>query len=218
MYQKQLCKAGWTGFSHIIADVSTSIATPALQRAFQIAFDYGLSENYFLDVWRTKKSLKDFDRQLHEKIIQRGSVITGDILFDEILRSIKDKNNFSDDTVERMRKEFLEIKKEFSNLLNKYPNFNDFKLSTEWTHLVKSKKPLSHTNLKIALVWRAMEMFSGHKIRDVQILSVIQLYSLKLGSLAQIGTGEGKTIIIAMLAVLLCLDGHLVDIGEKAVN
>ncbi|CAD8112044.1 unnamed protein product [Paramecium primaurelia] len=42
--------------------------------------------------------------------------------------------------------------------------------------------------------------------RPVQLLSVIELYNHqdKKGRLAQINTGEGKTLIVAMLAILLC--------------
>ncbi|MBN2676163.1 MAG: hypothetical protein JXR30_02815 [Alphaproteobacteria bacterium] len=40
------------------------------------------------------------------------------------------------------------------------------------------------------------------------------LYKSSVGTLAQINTGEGKTAITAMLAVLHALDGKKVDIGK----
>lgn len=69
-------------------------------------------------------------------------------------------------------------------------------------------------NEKIALICKAMELHSQHKIRDVQILAVLMMYNPQLhGRLSEIGTGEGKTIIIAILAVLFALDKHKVDVG-----
>lgn len=67
---------------------------------------------------------------------------------------------------------------------------------------------------KIAVVCKAMEIHSRHKIRDVQILAVLMMYHPQVsGRLSEIGTGEGKTIIIAMLAALFGLEKRKVDIG-----
>lgn len=79
--------------------------------------------------------------------------------------------------------------------------------------------PSSYSDsVKVACVWKAMEMTSKHRIRDIQVLSVMLMYESKSGRLAQVNTGEGKTIIIAMLAALLSLDGHWVDIGKFSIN
>lgn len=67
---------------------------------------------------------------------------------------------------------------------------------------------------KIAYVWKAMELASLYKVRDVQVLSVMMTYYSERGEIAQVNTGEGKTIIIAMLTALLCLDGNKVDMGN----
>lgn len=71
---------------------------------------------------------------------------------------------------------------------------------------------------KIALIWKAMEIHSGHKIRNAQILALLIMSEPKpvqssQGRLSEIGTGEGKTIIIAMLAVLFGLENQKVDVG-----
>ncbi|XP_076279535.1 uncharacterized protein LOC143208734 [Lasioglossum baleicum] len=67
---------------------------------------------------------------------------------------------------------------------------------------------------RIAVIKRAMEVTTKVKLRDVQMLSVILLlnYQQNKGRLAQINTGEGKTIIIAMIAAYRALEGHEVDI------
>ena len=71
---------------------------------------------------------------------------------------------------------------------------------------------------KLAVVKRAVEVFYQQKItpREVQILSVLLLLNSKEGHgrLAQINTGEGKTMIIAMLAVIKALEG-VVDNGKR---
>lgn len=50
--------------------------------------------------------------------------------------------------------------------------------------------------------------------RDIQILALLILYKTQdsMGRLVQINTSEGKTIIIAMLAIIKVLEGHKVDI------
>lgn len=67
---------------------------------------------------------------------------------------------------------------------------------------------------RIAVIKRAMELTAKIKLRDVQMLSIILLLKCQKdkGRLAQINTGEGKTIIIAIIAAYRALEGHQVDI------
>ncbi|CAL7962278.1 Protein translocase subunit SecA (modular protein) [Gammaproteobacteria bacterium] len=48
--------------------------------------------------------------------------------------------------------------------------------------------------------------------RDIQLLALISLLKSSTGGLAQIATGEGKTLIIAMFAAIKVIDGRQVDI------
>jgi preprotein translocase subunit SecA/LysM repeat protein len=48
--------------------------------------------------------------------------------------------------------------------------------------------------------------------RDVQLMSLLMLFKSDTGRLAQIGTGEGKSMIVSMLAAINVLSGHHVDI------
>ena len=61
---------------------------------------------------------------------------------------------------------------------------------------------------------RVIELEFNFKVRNVQIISLlICLLELnKTGLIEEIKTGEGKTIIIAFLAVIYCLKGKKVDI------
>lgn len=90
----------------------------------------------------------------------------------------------------------------------------------KWVERLKLKNAQSNVFERIAYVWRAMELASKLEVRDIQVLTVMMMYEHEpgRGHLAQVNTGEGKTIIIAMLAVMLCFDGHKVDVGRFEKN
>ena len=66
----------------------------------------------------------------------------------------------------------------------------------------------------IATMLRVVEIEFKYKIRNTQIISLLicLLDSNKNGLIEEVKTGEGKTIIIAFLAVIYCLQGKKVDI------
>lgn len=78
--------------------------------------------------------------------------------------------------------------------------------------LLKVKPPSIHE--QIAVLMRAFKLFKKYEPRPIQILSLLLLLnpSEGQGRLAQINTGEGKTTIVAMLAVIKALAGHTVDV------
>ena len=83
--------------------------------------------------------------------------------------------------------------------------------------LTKNKIPeeiKSSENDTIALIIKDIEQIKDFTIRDSQIFSLLVLLNKKnnRGKIAQILTGEGKTIIIILLATFLVLKGHKVDI------
>ncbi len=61
---------------------------------------------------------------------------------------------------------------------------------------------------------KAVHLINGYEPRDIQLLSVLSLYKAepKKGRLAQIFTGEGKSMTTAMLASIKALQGHKIDI------
>jgi preprotein translocase subunit SecA len=67
---------------------------------------------------------------------------------------------------------------------------------------------------QIAILMRAFKLFKGYEPRPIQIISLLLLLNpeSEKGRLAQINTGEGKTTIVAMLAVIKALAGHTVDV------
>jgi hypothetical protein len=69
---------------------------------------------------------------------------------------------------------------------------------------------------RLALVIRAMELFKGEEweVRKIQVFTLILLYYSGKSRLAEVKTGEGKSMICAMLAALYANEGKRVDIGE----
>lgn len=67
---------------------------------------------------------------------------------------------------------------------------------------------------RIAVVMRAVALHHGFLPRDTQVLSLLTLLNTasNAGRLAQINTGEGKSLIVAMLAALHALQGTKVDV------
>ncbi|KAK0174293.1 hypothetical protein PV327_011004, partial [Microctonus hyperodae] len=84
---------------------------------------------------------------------------------------------------------------------------NNFKL-----RLLNKETVLNHELLGV--IKRTVELTTNIKLRDVQFLTAIQLLKCVKGKgrLAQVNTGEGKTIIIAVIAAYHALMGKKVDI------
>jgi ankyrin repeat protein len=85
---------------------------------------------------------------------------------------------------------------------------------TRWARLVKSQQIPVTQNELLAVVKRAVALHHGFAPRTTQLLSVLTLLSTpeKMGRLAQINTGEGKSLIVAMLAAVHALKGQKVDV------
>ncbi|KAJ3660162.1 hypothetical protein Zmor_004630 [Zophobas morio] len=67
----------------------------------------------------------------------------------------------------------------------------------------------------VAVMDRAFHLVTGgFQLRAPQILSVLVFLhnQQNAGRLCQIKTGEGKTVIVSLLAVIKCLQGHRVDV------
>ncbi|CAD8170485.1 unnamed protein product [Paramecium octaurelia] len=109
-----------------------------------------------------------------------------------------------------------ELQKEFQSLNNRLNKQNFDHLSELYNSIQKypraysqsddfSKSPNLQLGDLLLLCARVYEHFSFYP-RPVQVLSVLELYNHNKdkGRVAQIYTGEGKSLIIAMLAILIC--------------
>jgi hypothetical protein len=81
-----------------------------------------------------------------------------------------------------------------------------------WTQKVRLHDTEIPLLEKLLVLKRAVWLAHGYYPRGVQLLSAAILATTHQGMLAEIATGEGKSIITAMLAVLRTLEGKTVDI------
>ena len=108
------------------------------------------------------------------------------------------------------REDDLEIIKRVNNIKTLSQNYVSQIITKEnITPELKSKE-----DDLIAIINNVIKEVKGYSLRDSQIYSLIILLNKKnnRGKIAQILTGEGKTIIINCLAIILVLKGHKVDI------
>ncbi|EAL40280.3 AGAP008714-PA, partial [Anopheles gambiae str. PEST] len=64
----------------------------------------------------------------------------------------------------------------------------------------------------LAVIDRAIELKRGFRLRDTQRLTVLALLVNDKSTLAQVSTGEGKTIIVVAITIIKVLLGEKVDI------
>ncbi|XP_041782118.1 uncharacterized protein LOC121598850 isoform X1 [Anopheles merus] len=64
----------------------------------------------------------------------------------------------------------------------------------------------------LAVIGRAIELKRGFKLRDTQLLTILALLVNDNSTLAQVSTGEGKSLIVVATAIIKALLGEKVDI------
>lgn len=103
----------------------------------------------------------------------------------------------------------IEKVKKIKELVNYYKG-NNIKITK---NNIPEKIKSSENDL-IALIIKDIEQIKEFTIRDSQIFSLLVLLNKEnnRGKITQILTGEGKTIIIILLAIFMVLKGHKVDI------
>ncbi|CAF3627686.1 unnamed protein product [Rotaria sp. Silwood1] len=97
----------------------------------------------------------------------------------------------------------IELKQRYRKVMHHYQTE-----TSRWTINDIQRQTFGDDDLyKIAIIIRAAHLHKQYRPRDIQVLSLLILIEnpKKKGRLAQIRTGEGKSIIVAMLAVYLSL-------------
>ena len=178
-----------------------------------------------------KNDIDDIDnilKTIYEYKIPFNSITSLD---SEQLHRIGIKNFFNKINNSRKIKELLrehnEILKEKQLPLNsnqenlsisqKVDNINELTRHYSYTKITKQNIPedLKYKNEDlIAIVNNAIIKIKHFPLRDSQIYSLLVLLNKRQnrGKIAQILTGEGKTLIIISLAIIMVLKGHKVDI------
>lgn len=76
----------------------------------------------------------------------------------------------------------------------------------QWCKAQEIKETSIRLSEKLAVLKQAVKLAHGYEARSIQLIAVGLLYQAKQGALAEINTGEGKSIIAAMLATLKALE------------
>ena len=84
----------------------------------------------------------------------------------------------------------------------------------QWAQKVKKAPNKVSQNEMLAVIQRAAELHHGFLPRPTQLMSILALLNpaQNTGRLAQINTGEGKSLILAMVAAYHALQGQHVDV------
>ncbi|EWS74967.1 SecA DEAD-box-like domain protein (macronuclear) [Tetrahymena thermophila SB210] len=126
--------------------------------------------------------------------------------------NVEKSNKINENDIKTFQEIICEVKN--SKLYSKW-NKSDI---LRWSQKIQSQD-LQNLNKQtlvevLCVLDRAVELDKKHQIREVQMLSLLSLLckNENQGRILQILTGQGKTLIISCLAVLLSLQGCQVDI------
>jgi preprotein translocase subunit SecA/tetratricopeptide (TPR) repeat protein len=123
----------------------------------------------------------------------------------------EDSSNSKVNDMKRLKEKYYQVKKNYEHWKN-----HDVFAVNKLAQGMKGK--LNNTDNvicnTIALMDRVWNLLHGFRLRNTQILAALIFFHNQNnhGRLCQIQTGEGKTIIVALLAVIRALQGHKVDV------
>ncbi|CAF3657980.1 unnamed protein product, partial [Rotaria socialis] len=179
----------------------------------EIQFD-SINSTLWVDKVHKKAIYKHFDLKHNEKDL------------DTLLKEIEE-NNYTNESFssllnnERLRNKFYNVMKAY----NKKSTLckNEEKIIKDWSEdnisswtkeIRKQDKNSNSVEEILAVIKRAIYLSYEFEPRTIQIIAVLIMLekSNEEGLLAQIATGEGKSITIVILATIKALQGELVDI------
>ncbi|KAK4037171.1 hypothetical protein OUZ56_029212 [Daphnia magna] len=151
-------------------------------------------------LWASVTHVENKAKSAHNKELTVNDILT-------ILSNDPESRLMTDDPAKRTEiRDFVQRAK--SSYECEYKNWNSERIK-QWSAQVKvnsNSKPLRVYEF-LAVASRAVELAKGYKPRDVQMLAVIMFVmgedrgNKKIKRMAQISTGEGKTLITALLAI-----------------
>ena len=174
----------------------------------------------------SEKNPKEWDTWLHKLGIDTTFVSPKEQGLEELIELIIKMNQDNKDIlsyVERLKSDVLKIKDMKSSKIIEsktiIPEWNKDDILNWWGKFKQTEgnKKISGVREAIAVIMRGNQILNGYLPRFTQIITVlIMMNAAENGLLLQVATGEGKSLIVAMLAVLKWLLGHTVDIVTSA--
>ena len=177
---------------------------------------YNLPPTAFEDILTVLKESKTF-REIMQKVnnlaisLQFGEKVKDlNELVDELKTSNPELNYLMELDLEKIEEKIL--KRHYKNKTNKISNWSQEEIK-QWAKNAKKAKEFDNEEA-IAVLFQANHLVFRHRLTFTQILCC--LIALKKGKmtnkLLQVATGEGKSTIICILAIIHALRGNKVDV------
>ena len=174
----------------------------------------------------SEKNPKEWETWLHKLGIDTTFVSPKEQGLEELIELIVKMNPDNKDIlsyVERLKSDVLKIKDMKSSKIIKSKSliseWNKDDILNWWGKFKQTEgnKKSSGVREAIAVIMKGNQIHNGYLPRFTQIITVlIMMNAADNGLFLQVATGEGKSLIIAMLAILKWLLGHTVDIVTSA--
>ena len=177
---------------------------------------YRISPSYFEEIKHqillTSKTFPEIMQKLNTLAIENLFQLEGkEKDLHELIAELQKSNDFDEDLKEFIRT--LNINKQiFESQSDKF-SWNEIQIK-RWAVIVKAQMLNFSDYEAIAVIYQGNFLTTGHRLTHTQILCcLIALRKGKLTSkLLQVATGEGKSTIICILAIINVLRGQKVDI------
>jgi len=186
-------------------------------------YDTDIQDKSLIDIL-SKADIAECTQEIHDLAISTTFSVSKQKDVDELAIELEELNSgfISSLTKNYIIAEYKKITDKYDTIVNAVgTRLSAWKSEDvlQWSKKVKEKTSSPDIYKKLAVIKRAVEIFSeekGKKItpRPIQLMSALIMLNGQEGKgrLAQINTGEGKTIIVAMLSVVKALNGNKVDV------
>ena len=171
----------------------------------------------------SSKKPSEWQHSLHEVGVTSAFSSPKELTLDEIIQAIVKMNPDSEAILEyangSLKKDVLKVKEiKKSDLLPDEQKISkwDEKVVRKWAQKVKESNWLTKPKRileAVAVISQGNYLLNKYGPRFTQIITVlITLKTGDCGLLMQVSTGEGKSLIVSILATIKCLQGHTIDI------